>query len=137
MIVEARGGVENVEAEPEPLARDIWLLQRKASKPGKGLGKTTGWVHRLSLRKRGVKMLAGVNYKRIDEFGLHIEQDGKEKLLEVDNVIICAGQLPCRELQEPLESAGIRVHLIGGADVAAELDAKRAIKQGSELAAVI
>jgi len=137
MSLEARGGVQEVTAEPESLARDIWLLQRKASKPGKGLGKTTGWIHRLSLRTRGVKMLAGVNYKRIDEFGLHIEQDGKEKLLEVDNIIVCAGQLPCRELVEPLESAGITVHLIGGADVAAELDAKRAIRQGSELAASI
>jgi len=129
--------VENVEAEPDQLAREIWLLQRKSSKPGKGLGKTTGWVHRLSLNQRGVKMLAGVSYKRIDEYGLHIEHDGKEKLLEVDNVIICAGQAPCRDLQEPLSAAGVKVHLIGGADVAAELDAKRAIKQGSELAAVI
>jgi 2,4-dienoyl-CoA reductase (NADPH2) len=137
MTLEARGGVKNMTAEPEPLAREIWLLQRKASKPGKGLGKTTGWVHRLSLRKRGVKMLAGVSYRHIDEFGLHIEHDGKEKLLEVDNVIICAGQLPCRDLQEPLRSAGMTVHLIGGADVAVELDAKRAIKQGSELAAGI
>jgi 2,4-dienoyl-CoA reductase (NADPH2) len=137
MSLQARGGVENVEAEPDPLAREIWLLQRKSSKPGKGLGKTTGWVHRLSLNQRGVKMLAGVSYKRIDEYGLHIEHDGKEKLLEVDNVIICAGQAPCRDLQEPLSAVGVKVHLIGGADVAAELDAKRAIKQGSGLAAVI
>ncbi len=137
MTLEARGGVKDVVAEPEPLARDIWLLQRKASKPGKGLGKTTGWVHRLSLRKRGVKMMSGVQYRRIDEFGLHIHHDGEDKLLEVDNVIICAGQLPRRDLQEPLKSAGVNVHLIGGADVAAELDAKRAIKQGSELAAAI
>jgi len=137
MTLTARGGVEGVAAEPEPLAREIWLLQRKASKPGKGLGKTTGWVHRLSLRKRGVKMLSGVQYKRIDEFGLHIHHDGKDKLLEVDHVVICAGQLPRRELQEPLHSAGVKLHLIGGADVAAELDAKRAIKQGSELAAMI
>ena len=137
MTLEARGGVKDVVAEPEPLARDIWLLQRKASKPGKGLGKTTGWVHRLSLRKRGVKMLSGVQYRRIDDFGLHIHHDGKDTLLEVDNVVICAGQLPCRDLQEPLRSAGVNVHLIGGADVAAELDAKRAIKQGSELAAAI
>ena len=137
MSLEARGGVKDVAADPEPLAREIWLLQRKSSKPGKGLGKTTGWVHRLSLRTRGVRMLAGVSYKRIDEFGLHIEHDGKEELLEVDHVIVCTGQLPCRDLKEPLESAGIRVHLIGGADVAAELDAKRAIRQGSELAAAI
>jgi 2,4-dienoyl-CoA reductase (NADPH2) len=137
LSLQARGGVQGVAAEPEPLAREIWLLQRKSSKPGKGLGKTTGWVHRMSLRKRGVKMLAAVQYKRIDEFGLHIEHDGKDKLLEVDNVIMCAGQLPRRDLQEPLQSAGVKVHLIGGADVAAELDAKRAIKQGSELAAVL
>jgi 2,4-dienoyl-CoA reductase (NADPH2) len=137
MSLEARGGVKDVAADPEPLARVIWLLQRKSSKLGKGLGKTTGWVHRLSLRTRGVRMLAGVSYKRIDEFGLHIEHDGKEELLEVDQVIVCAGQLPCRDLQQPLESAGIKVHLIGGADVAAELDAKRAIRQGSELAAAI
>ena len=137
MSLQARGGVKGIAAEPEPLAREIWLLQRKASKPGKGLGKTTGWVHRMSLRKRGVKMLAAVQYQRIDEFGLHIRHDDQDKLLEVDNIIICAGQLPRRDLQEPLKSAGIRVHLIGGADVAAELDAKRAIKQGSELAAEI
>jgi 2,4-dienoyl-CoA reductase (NADPH2) len=137
MSLQARGGVKGVPAEPEPLARDIWMLQRKTTKPGKDLGKTTGWVHRLSLRTRGVKMLAGVRYKRIDNFGLHIEHYGKDKLLEVDNVVICAGQLPRRELQAPLELAGIRCHLIGGADLAVELDAKRAIKQGSELAARI
>jgi 2,4-dienoyl-CoA reductase (NADPH2) len=137
MTLQARGGVKGVVAEPEPLARDICLLQRKPDKPGKGLGKTTGWVHRLSLTKRGVRMMAGVQYKRIDEFGLHIEHDGQEKLLEVDNVIICAGQLPRRGLQEKLKSAGVDAHLIGGADVAVELDAKRAIKQGSELAASI
>ncbi len=137
LSLQARGGVKGITAEPEQLAREIWLLQRKSSKPGKDLGKTTGWVHRVSLRKRGVRMLAGVKYKRIDEFGLHIEHDGENKLLEVDNVIMCAGQLPRRDLQVPLQSAGVKVHLIGGADVAAELDAKRAIKQGSELAAVI
>ena len=137
MDLQARGGVKGIKAEPEPLAREIWLLQRKKSKPGKGLGKTTGWVHRLSLGKRGVRMLGGVDYKRVDEFGLHIVHDEKEKLLEVDNVIICAGQDPCRELQEPLEQAGKKVHLIGGADVAAELDAKQAIRQGTELAASV
>jgi 2,4-dienoyl-CoA reductase (NADPH2) len=133
--LEARGGVEGMKPEPEPLSREIWLLQRKASKPGKGLGKTTGWIHRLSLRKRGVKMLAGVEYRRIDDLGLHIQHDGEEKVLKVDHVIICAGQLPRRDLQDPLERAGKTVHLIGGADVAAELDAKRAIRQGTELAA--
>ncbi len=137
MSLEARGGVAGVTAEPEPLEREIWLLQRKSSKPGKGLGKTTGWIHRLNLSKRGVKMLAGVSYKRIDGSGLLTERDGREELLAVDNVIICAGQSPCRDLQEPLLAAGAKVHLIGGADVAVELDAKRAIKQGSELAASI
>jgi 2,4-dienoyl-CoA reductase (NADPH2) len=137
MTLSARGGVKGVRAEPDPLAREIWMLQRKSSKPGKGLGKTTGWVHRLSLRKRGVKMVTGVEYRRIDDCGLLIHHDGRDKLLEVDNVIVCAGQLPRRELQEPLQSAGMTVHLIGGADVAAELDAKRAIRQGSELAAAI
>ena len=137
MSLQARGGVAGVDAEPEPLEREIWLLQRKSSKPGKGLGKTTGWIHRLSLRKRGVKMMGGVEYRRIDEYGLHIRHNGEDKLLEVDIVVLCAGQLPRRELQEPLQSAGVPVHLIGGADVAAELDAKRAIRQGSELAAGI
>jgi 2,4-dienoyl-CoA reductase (NADPH2) len=137
MSLGARGGVEGVAAEPEPLAREIWLLQRKESAPGKGLGKTTGWVHRLSLRKRGVRMLAGVQYRRIDDEGLHIHHDGEDKVLAVDNVVICAGQLPRRDLEPDLQSAGVEVHLIGGADVAAELDAKRAIRQGSELAAGI
>ena len=135
--LEARGGIEGLKPEPPPLARELWLLQRKKSAPGKGLGKTTGWVHRLSLRKRGVKMLAGVEYLKIDDAGLHIRQDEDEKLLEVDKVIICAGQVPRRDLQEPLQQAGKTVHLIGGADVAAELDAKRAIRQGTELAAGI
>ncbi|MDT8319652.1 MAG: NADPH-dependent 2,4-dienoyl-CoA reductase [Xanthomonadales bacterium] len=133
----ARGGVADVRAEPPPLARDIFLLQRKHSKPGKGLGKTTGWIHRLDLRQRGVRMLAGVSYRRIDDQGLHIEHDGAEQLLEVDHVVICAGQHSRRELYEPLREAGVTVHVIGGADVAVELDAKRAIKQGSELAAAI
>ena len=135
--LEVRGGVKGVKAEPEPLARQIWLLQRKSTAPGKGLGKTTGWIHRLSLRKRGVKMMGGVQYLKIDDAGLHILHDEQKKLLEVDNVILCAGQFPQRELQEAVEANGQSVHLIGGADVAAELDAKRAIKQGSELAASI
>ncbi|NNJ78753.1 MAG: NADPH-dependent 2,4-dienoyl-CoA reductase [Xanthomonadales bacterium] len=137
MNLEARGGIEGVKAKPAPLARELWLLQRKASKPGKGLGKTTGWIHRLSLRKRGVKMLAGVEYQRIDDAGLHIRQGDEDKVLEVDNVIICAGQEPRRDLHTQLQEAGATVHLIGGADVAAELDAKRAIRQGTELAASI
>jgi 2,4-dienoyl-CoA reductase (NADPH2) len=137
LSLDARGGVNGVAAEPAPLSRDIWLLQRKSSKPGKSLGKTTGWIHRLSLRKRGVRMLGGVSYRKIDDAGLHITRDEQEEVLPVDHVIICAGQLPRRDLYEPLKAAGIRVHLIGGADVAAELDAKRAIRQGSELAAAL
>jgi 2,4-dienoyl-CoA reductase (NADPH2) len=130
-----RGGIkqpENIDSE-----RQIYLLQRKTSKVGAGLGKTTGWVHRSALKHKNVEMLAGVNYVSINDQGLLIEVDGKQRLLEVDNVIICAGQLPMTELVEPLEQAGQKVHLIGGADVAAELDAKRAIKQGAELAAAI
>jgi len=137
MTLSARGGVAGVKAEPEPLAREIWLLQRKSSAPGKTLGKTTGWIHRLSLRKRGVRMLAGVQYQRVDDSGLHIHHDGEDKLLAVDNVVVCAGQMPRRDLAAPLQAAGANVHLIGGADVAAELDAKRAIRQGCELAATL
>ncbi|MBR9858832.1 MAG: NADPH-dependent 2,4-dienoyl-CoA reductase [Gammaproteobacteria bacterium] len=117
--------------------RQIWLLQRKAGNPGKGLGKTTGWIHKASLRHHGVQMWGGVGYRRIDDEGLHIERDGESLCLAVDNVIICAGQQPERSLQSALEQRGGKVHLIGGADVAAELDAKRAIRQGAELAAVI
>jgi len=130
----ARGGVSD-EGHVASSARTIYLLQRKRSKPGEGLGKTTGWIHRTALRRRGVRMLAGVSYRRIDDAGLHITTAAGEQVLEVDQVVICAGQDPLRELQAPLESAGMRPHLIGGADVAVELDAKRAIDQGSRLAA--
>jgi 2,4-dienoyl-CoA reductase (NADPH2) len=116
----------------------VILLQRKAAKPGAGLGKTTGWIHRAALKARGVEMLGGVSYEGIDDRGLTIGI-GKEKrttrLLEVDNVVLCTGQEPLRELAEPLRAAGVAVHLIGGADVAAELDARRAIDQGTRLAA--
>jgi 2,4-dienoyl-CoA reductase (NADPH2) len=131
----ARGGVEGVVAAPEPPARQVWLLQRKAEKLGMRLGKTTGWVHRSTLKAKGVQMVGGVDYRRIDDAGLHIAVDGVERVLEVDDVVICAGQDPLRQLLEPLRAAGRTPHLIGGADVAAELDAKRAIAQGSELAA--
>ncbi|WP_202301492.1 NADPH-dependent 2,4-dienoyl-CoA reductase [Dryocola clanedunensis] len=114
--------------------RQIVMLQRKTSKPGEGLGKTTGWIHRTTLLARGVKMLAGVSYERIDDVGLHIIVGGEPQLLEVDNVVICAGQDPRRELTEPLRELGITLHLIGGADVAMELDARRAIAQGTRLA---
>ncbi|WP_438863178.1 FAD-dependent oxidoreductase [Neptunicella sp.] len=121
-------------AEPE---REIFLLQRKTSRVGKGLGKTTGWTHRSSLKAKKVKMLPGVTYKKIDDQGLHIEVDQQAQCLAVDHIIICAGQQPLRDLQQGLLDKGITTHLIGGADVAAELDAKRAIRQGAELAAII
>ena len=114
--------------------RQIVMLQRKTSKPGEGLGKTTGWIHRTTLLARGVKMLAGVSYERIDDEGLHITVGGEPQTLAVDNVIICAGQDPRRELAEPLRELGKTLHLIGGADVAMELDARRAIAQGTRLA---
>ena len=125
------------EATIDEPARDVILLQRKTSKVGKGLGKTTGWIHRFALQKKQVQMMAGVEYVKIDDQGLHIEVNDKPQVLEVDNVILCAGQEPLRELQQGLEERNIKTHLIGGADVASELDAKRAIRQGAELAAVI
>ena len=130
-----RGGLMQPHLETPP--REIVLLQRKTSKVGEGLGKTTGWIHRTALKNRGVKMIPGVTYRRIDDAGLHVTIAGKDEVLVVDNVILCTGQEPRRELQAALLEAGMRVHLIGGADVAAELDAKRAIKQGIELAASI
>lgn len=130
-----RGGLTTPEVDaPE---RQIWLLQRKESKVGDGLGKTTGWIHRTVLKNRKVQMLSGVQYLRIDDEGLHIQVGDKQQCLPVDQVIICAGQEPLKELQVGLQAAGKPVHIIGGADVAAELDAKRAIRQGAELAAVI
>ena len=117
--------------------RKITLLQRKTTKVGKGLGKTSGWVHRANLVKQGVTMVAGASYKAITEKGLLIEVDGKEQLLAVDNIIICAGQESNRDLQQALVDGGLPVHLIGGANVAAELDAKRAIRQAAELAVKI
>ncbi|MCA8300976.1 NADPH-dependent 2,4-dienoyl-CoA reductase [Burkholderia seminalis] len=124
-------------ARPEPAARHVHLLQRKASKVGDGLGKTTGWIHRTALKARGVGMSSAVTYRRIDDEGLHVTIDGVERTLPVDNVIICAGQEPLRELAVQLEAAGCKVHVIGGAHEAAELDAKRAIHQGTTLAATL
>ncbi|HCJ7416659.1 TPA: NADPH-dependent 2,4-dienoyl-CoA reductase [Enterobacter hormaechei subsp. xiangfangensis] len=114
--------------------RQIVMLQRKASKPGEGLGKTTGWIHRATLLSRGVKMIPGVNYQKIDDDGLHVLIGGEPQLLDVDHVILCAGQEPKRDLANPLREAGKTVHLIGGCDVAMELDARRAIAQGTKLA---
>ncbi len=135
LSLQARGGVAGVQPHPDPPAREIWLLQRKSSKPGRGLGKTTGWVHRLNLKRRGIHALAGVSYLGVDDRGLHIEVDGAPRVLEVDQVVVCAGQLSNRDLAGDLEAAGREAHLIGGARLAGELDAKRAIREGSELAA--
>ncbi len=131
----ARGGLLPGHGHVEKSPRAIVMLQRKASKPGEGLGKTTGWIHRTALRRRGVEMIAGVAYERIDDNGLHLRTAEGPRTLPVDSIVICAGQEPLRELQPPLLQAGLRPHLIGGADVAVELDAKRAIDQGSRLAA--
>ncbi|GLZ77950.1 NADPH-dependent 2,4-dienoyl-CoA reductase [Actinorhabdospora filicis] len=117
--------------------RTVHLLQRKDSKVGAGLGKTTGWIHRAELRHRGVVMVSGVTYERVDDEGLHVTVDGRAQVLPVDTVVVCAGQEPRRDLHDELVAAGLRPHLIGGADVAAELDAKRAIDQGTRLAAAI
>lgn len=135
--LQARGGVAGIKPHPHAPARQVFLLQRKATKVGDGLGKTTGWIHRTGLKNKQVQMLNSVEYLKIDDAGLHIRigAEGEEKLLPVDNVVICAGQDPLRELYDGLQAAGQSVHLIGGADVATELDAKRAIDQGSRLAA--
>lgn len=129
------GGLGASEIEPSP--RQIFLLQRKTSKVGDGLGKTTGWIHRTGLKNRQVQMISGVQYDKIDDAGLHIQVDGQAKLIPADHIILCAGQEPQRDLLSGLQAMGLSVHLIGGADVAAELDAKRAIDQGARLAAAI
>lgn len=134
--LKARGGIEGVHEQVDPSPREVYLLQRKTRKIA-GPGKTTGWIHREALLKKKVNMMTGVSYRRIDDEGLHISLGDKEMTLAVDNIIICAGQEPNRELQEGLSAMGKTVHLIGGADVAAELDAKRAIDQGARLAAVV
>jgi 2,4-dienoyl-CoA reductase (NADPH2) len=134
----ARGGV--VAPVVSPPARQVFLLQRKATPVGKGLGRTTGWIHRAALRKKAVEMIAGVNYEGIDPRGLSIsfgEKREAPRQLEVDTIVLCTGQEPLRELAAPLRAAGIRTHLVGGADVAVELDAKRAIDQASRLAATL
>jgi 2,4-dienoyl-CoA reductase (NADPH2) len=132
-----RGGVAGVEPHVEKADREIWLLQRKNTPVGAGLGRTTGWTHKILLERRDVRMLNGVEYQRIDDEGLHITLGGQPQTLPVDTIIVCAGQEPLRELQDALVAANQNVHLIGGADVAAELDAKRAINQASWLAAAI
>jgi 2,4-dienoyl-CoA reductase (NADPH2) len=135
---ESRGGLAGNRSCPSPPAREVTLLQRKKGKLGATLGKTTGWIHRATLKMKGVDMIANVNYERIGDEGLLISFGEKREnptWLDVDNIVLCAGQEPLRDLERPLEVAGIPVHVIGGADVATELDAKRAIDQGSRLAA--
>lgn len=130
-----RGGLTAPDRPTPPCS--VHLLQRKTSKVGQDLGKTTGWIHRTELRHRGVTMVAGASYDLIDDAGLHITVDGQSTVIPVDTVVLCSGQDPRRDLYEELLAAGHSAHLIGGADVAAELDAKRAIKQGTELAAAL
>ena len=129
---DAAGGL--VLPRPAPSPREVWLLQRKAEKPGRGLGKTTGWIHRAALQAKGVRMLGGVSYRGITAQGLALTRDGVDEVLAVDTVVLCAGQVPERGLADRLLSLGRTVHVIGGADVASELDAKRAIDQGARLA---
>lgn len=138
--LEQRSGL--VDAQVLPAERDVYLLQRKESSVGKNLGKTSGWVHRATLKHKNVTMIAGCQYELIDDQGLHIKVNGQKRILDVDNVIMCAGQESNRTLADELialgaEKQGVKVHVIGGADLAAELDAKRAINQGSRLAASI
>ncbi len=133
LSIEHRGGL--VSARPEAPEREVFLLQRSEGRLGARLNKTSGWVHRATLKAKKVKMIGGVSYERIDDAGLHIRIDGKLQTLSVDNVIVCAGQEPNRVLADELVASGIPAHVIGGADVAAELDAKRAIDQGTRLAA--
>ena len=135
--LQTAGGLHPEGPQLSKSPRQIVMLQRKASKPGEGLGKTTGWIHRATLLARGVKMIPAVSYEKIDDEGLHVTIGGERQLLAVDQVVICAGQEPRRELAEPLRAAGKTVHLIGGCDVAAELDARRAIAQGTKLALAI
>ena len=132
MSLDARGGIEGINAQPDPSPREVFLLQRKISKIGAGLGKTTGWIHRTGLAKKNVKMINGCDYQRIDDQGLHLEIDNKQQILAVDNIIICAGQEPLTELVKGLKKP---FQLIGGAETATELDAKAAIEQGTKVAA--
>ncbi|WP_250658225.1 NADPH-dependent 2,4-dienoyl-CoA reductase [Alkalimarinus coralli] len=134
MTLKARGGIEGIDAEVAPSARKVYLLQRKKSKVGAKLGKTTGWIHRTGLKNKGVNMIPACSYEKIDDQGLHIDVAGEKRVLDVDNVVICAGQDPLRDLAEGLNKP---YQLIGGADYAAELDAKRAIDQGTRLALAV
>ena len=135
-----RSGLAATGPQPEPPARDVVMLQRKSEKPGKRLGKSTGWIHRAGLQMRGVRMLAGVTYEKIDAAGVHISHGPareRPETIACDTVVLCAGQIPDRRLADALDAAGVEYHIVGGADVAAELDAKRAIDQGARLAATL
>jgi 2,4-dienoyl-CoA reductase (NADPH2) len=134
MTFGSRSGIEGVTAQPEPSPREVYLLQRKTTRVGKGLGKTTGWIHRAGLAMKGVRMMPGCDYSHIDDQGLHITVGDEPQVLDVDSIIVCAGQDPLRELVDDLN---LPHHLIGGADEAGELDAKRAINQGTRLAAAM
>ncbi len=133
----ARSGIEGVTAEVHPSPRELFMFKRSKGKFGGNLGKTTGWIHRSTLKKKKVQFINNVQYTKIDDDGLHYVQNEEQKLLPVDNVVICAGQVPLNALVAPLEADGMKVHVVGGASVAAELDAKRAINQASRLAASI
>ena len=135
--LDSRGGIEGVQSVVAESPRKIFLMQRKATKVGAKLGKTTGWVHRLSLKSKNVSMINAVEYNKIDDKGLHYTRKGEQHVLEVDHIIVCAGQLSNNELYQPLVDMGLKVDLIGGADLALELDAKHAINQGSRLAAAV
>jgi 2,4-dienoyl-CoA reductase (NADPH2) len=130
-----RGGVTGVERQVARADRTVWLLQRRPGPVGEGLARTTGWTHRLTLTRRGVKMVNGVEYRRIDDAGLHALVHGEPTLFDADTVIVCAGQLPLRTLHDDLAARGVRSTMIGGAFEAAELDAKRAIDQACRAAA--
>lgn len=133
-----RSGLAPEGPQPAPSPRKVSLFQRKSERPGKKLGKTTGWIHRASLQMKGVTMVGGVTYERIDAEGLHVtRQDGTREVVACDTVVLCAGQVSERSLADALATSGVPVHVIGGADVAAELDAKRAIDQGARLAAIL
>ena len=135
--LKSRSGIENQNLTLHSSPREVFMFKRSKGKFGGNLGKTTGWIHRSTLKKKKVQFIGEVSYTKIDDKGLHYIQNEEAKILEVDNVVICAGQIPFKELYQPLLDAGKKVHVIGGADFASELDAKRAINQGSRLAAVL
>ncbi|CAM1366125.1 oxidoreductase [Tenacibaculum xiamenense] len=135
--LKSRSGIEDMSPKFHPSPREVFMFKRSTGKFGGNLGKTTGWIHRANLKKKNVQFIKEVQYTKIDDQGLHYSQNDEAKVLAVDNIIICAGQVPFKELYEPLKSKGVTVHVIGGAHVAAELDAKEAINQGSRLAAVL